>query len=139
EEEVITSRKAGNWPFVFDALLGLADVAIEAHDLPDAQQHLSEALTLINDGSDIFQIIAFSMLAVPFLTQSNAKTEAVTLASFLDYHPKLTLFDPIDRQKLQTRIAQLRSELPPDVFMSAWERGRNLTPDDVLARLHVLI
>jgi predicted ATPase/DNA-binding CsgD family transcriptional regulator len=139
EEEVITARKTGNPHYVLDALFGSADVTIEAHDLPDARQYLSEALTLVTDSSDSFQVIVFCLLAVPFLTQSNAKTEAVTLVSFLDHHPKLTLFDPSDRQKLQTRTAQLRSELTSDVFMSAWDHGQNLTSDDVLARLHVLI
>lgn len=139
EEELIIARKTGHPLYMFEALLGLADMAIEAQDLPDARKYLSEALTLIPGGSDIFQTISFSLLAVPFLTQSNARTEAVTLASFVDQHPKLTFFDARDKQKLQTRIAQLRTELTSDVFIFAWERGQKLTTDDVLARLHILI
>lgn len=68
-----------------------------------------------------------------------ATADALLLTSFTIHHPGYSLFWKRDQELLQDVAAQLKTELPPEVYTAVWERGQTLTADDVLAKLRILI
>ena len=138
-EELKIEQDLGNRLGIFWATVHLAEVELASGRPQEARGYLHEALPIIVEVTGVAAILDFGLTAAQYLAQTNTEVEAVMLLAFLNHHPKRNFLMKSALTKIQRLITQMQSDLPADTYAEAYEMGRTLTQESLLAKLHVLI
>jgi predicted ATPase/predicted Ser/Thr protein kinase len=114
------------------ALRVLGDAACGLGDLPKARRYHHHALEVVTEIAQTFLIPRSLVGVAAILAAEGQKERALELLALFIHHP-------LSFQSTKTRaaplIAELESELPPDVVAAAWERGRARDLEATVAEL----
>ena len=139
EDLVKIERNMGSRPRLFEALVWLAEATTACGDYQEARKHLREALGLFADVADASYLLGFGVVTLSVLANTNDRAHIVTLISFLEQLPRQDRLNPREREILLSLKSQMQLALPTDLYTTAWEQGKNVTIDDMLTQLRILI
>jgi predicted ATPase/Tfp pilus assembly protein PilF len=138
QESLVIAREAGNSWWIANCLNNLGHPTAALGQYDEAASYYREALMLMR-GRDVRIFPAIFLEAVMGLANITAKTgdtsaqeRAVEWLAMVSQHPLLQPdVAPIAAQHLD----ELRTELQPDAYAAAEVRGKQLSLEDVVARL----
>jgi ATP/maltotriose-dependent transcriptional regulator MalT len=111
----------------------LGNVAVACQEFAEAQDYYRRRLKMFVEGGRQKQYVSESlMLFAKLLSAQGDKERAIELLALVSQQP--TLYN-ITRNKLEALLADLRMEISPEVLAIAWERGKSLDLDTVVADL----
>ena len=139
EDALKISRDVGDKHMMFWTTLRLAEVATIAGGYDEARQHLRETLRMFIDLTEPAYVPEFGFVLIQFLARTNMRMQAVIVFSFLTHQPTWESMMPHEQKTITNLAAQMQSELPADIYKSAWQEGQILTLDDLLSKLTILL
>jgi predicted ATPase/DNA-binding CsgD family transcriptional regulator len=137
EDIIEVFRNLGDWWNLSGMLLTYADVLLKLEDYDATAQVLSDFIRLViksggTHGVEIVLIQYFKLFAA-----TKRKTRAVEVAAYwLTSEQKKLAGDAAQRtEELHGLLAQLETELPPDIYQAAVKRGEQITLEELLKEL----
>jgi hypothetical protein len=118
-----------------DANLGLCMVTCGLSDLQAARRHIQLAL----ESASAYRFPTLELLHLPaaaiMLALEGDREQAAELLAFALHHPAGPI-ELLEKWPLLSRLrAELETELGPEIFGAAWERGQVVALEEVLAAL----
>ncbi len=134
EDALSMSQESGQQFTEAWALLGLGQVALRDHNIKTARAHFYRSLYLSSSQMGMAAITLGAVMGFGrLLMETGDKTHAVELISLVQAHPG-DFMNIIARLSTEL-LDQLQADLPPTVFKTAQETGRNLDLEEVVADL----
>ena len=124
---------------LFEFTTALAEIAVALADYQDARERLREMLRLFAVLNDPNYGLDIALAAAPYLAHLEARAESAMLIGFINHHPQRPLLLRYHQEVLRTLTARMQSELRPDLYSAAWDRGQAVTVDELITVLHSLI
>jgi len=116
----------------------LGRVTISLGDITEAEKHLHQSLSITKEIGFLRDIINLFVEFARLRAAQNQKEKAVELLGFVVQHPvssQTRMLEGRIRDSARDLLLGLQTELPPDVYTAAMERGQELELEDVLADL----
>jgi tetratricopeptide (TPR) repeat protein len=135
EEALALFREIGNKQSVSDNLNSLGAVACEEGDFAAARTHFAEGLATARELGDK-TTISYSLDGFAALYAENGDIErAANLAGAADRMRESIGYEiePAERRFRDAYLTKLRAAMSEEGFAAAWERGRKLKTDEILA------
>jgi predicted ATPase len=129
-EALVYFRESGAIPWSWMPSFVLGQTACAQGELREAWQHLRESLRDSMITRAILATISILRAMAALLAAEGQKERAVERLAFVLNH-RATMAH--DRQRARRLLAKLETELPPDVFAAAQERGKALELEAVVA------
>ena len=97
--------------------------------IEEARGYLRDALKMFTDLGNPDLMPGFGCILSQYLAQTQARTQAVALISFVRHHPT---WDGLEKHKqvgLDRLAAQMQAELPAEMYAVAWDEGAALVAE----------
>jgi tetratricopeptide (TPR) repeat protein len=122
-EALQSSRDTTRSSAILNAVTSLGRVATATGDYQEARQYLREALSMTS-GVDLDFVPYPLMISAELFLRTGIQAPAVTILSFLNRQPMVSLLGNMGRVHFQSLLAELQTGLPASAFATAWEEGQ---------------
>ena len=119
----------------------LGDVVFYLAEVEQAERYFRLSLEISEETGQTREMLGTLYDLAKVWVAQNKKTEAVELLAVVLHHPlsNLPLFlraeDTVLRKAAERLRASLEADLPPELYQAAWEKGRTLPLETVVAAL----